>query len=105
MADDDAARDLFARYGLGDVPRVSDPVRALYRAFGLGEARLGDVLTPLVLRRGLEAWRAGHGPGLPQPHSRQMPGLFLVYQGQVADAYRHTSVSDRPDYVRFVRGG
>ena len=105
MATDEAARALFARHGLDDLPRVSDPERALYRAFGLGESRAGDVLTPAVLRRGMEAWRAGHRPGLPCPGGRQLPGLFLVYRREVADAYRHAAVSDRPDYVRFVRGG
>jgi hypothetical protein len=34
-----------------------------------------------------------------------MPGLFLVYKSEVADSYRHASVSDRPDYTAFVRGG
>lgn len=104
-AGDATARDEFARHGLDDVPRVSDPERALYRAFGLGEAGAAETLTPVVLRRGVEAWRAGHRPGLPRGNARQMPGLFLVYRGEIADAYRHATVGDRPDYVRFVRGG
>ena len=105
MADDERARAALARYGLDDVPRVSDPARALYRAFGLGEARLGELLAPPVLRRAAEAWRAGHRGGVGGGDFRQMPGIFLVYRGEVADAYRHQRVSDRPDYVRFVRGG
>lgn len=105
MAEDAHAQAMFARYGLDDVSRVSDPARTLYRAFGLGEARPMEVLSPHVLRRLAEAWRAGHHLGLPQRYGRQMPGMFLVFRGEVADGYRHRTVCDRPDYVRFVRGG
>jgi hypothetical protein len=30
-----------------------------------------------------------------------MPGVFLLCQGEVVRSYRHQSVADRPDYVRF----
>jgi peroxiredoxin len=105
MTADRKAREFFARYGLDDVPRVSDPERALYRALGLGEAELMEVLTKEVFRRGAEAWREGHRLGWLARHPLQMPGLFLVYRGEVADSFRHARVSDRPDYLGFVRGG
>ncbi len=105
MADDAEARPVLERYGLAEVPRVSDPTRALYRAFGLGEAGVAELLAPAVLRRGAEAWRAGHRPGWASGHVMQLPGLFLVYRREVADSFRHAAVSDRPDYLAFVRGG
>jgi peroxiredoxin len=105
MAGDRQAGEFFARYGLGDVPRVSDPERALYRALGVREAELAEVLTREVFRRGAEAWRSGHRMGLVVRGALQMPGLFIVYRGEVADSFRHARVSDRPDYLRFVRGG
>jgi hypothetical protein len=99
------AGPVIAGYGLGDVPRVSDGGRALYRALHLREARPAEILTRAVLVRGLEAWRAGHRMGWPRTNPRQMPGLFLLYRGEIADSFRHETVADRPDYVAFVRGG
>ena len=105
MVEDAESQVVLAGYGLADLPRVSDPARALYRAFGLGQAGTAEILNPTVLRRGSEAWRAGHRLGWLRGDALQMPGLFLVYRGEVADSFRHGTVADRPDYVRFVRGG
>jgi hypothetical protein len=105
MAPDPPAAALFARYGLDDLPRVSDPARALYRAFHLVETSLAQLVTRDVLAQGARAWRDGHRPGRLHGDVRQMPGAFLVYRGDIADAIRHETVADRPNYVAFVRGG
>ena len=34
----------------------------------------------------------------------QMPGVFLIYHGEVLRSYRHQSVADRPHYTRFAAG-
>ena len=49
------AQKFFAHYGLGDVSRIGDPERRLYRAFHLRRGGLLDLFGPHVIRRGFEA--------------------------------------------------
>jgi peroxiredoxin len=94
---------LFEKYGIGDMPRVSDPNRALYRAFGLGRGSAMQLFGPGVwLRAFVAAVINGHGTGSAVGDVFQMPGVFLVYHGHVVRSFIHHSVADRPDYRRFV---
>ena len=53
LAPDEDARELFAKYGLEDVTRFSDPDKKIYGEFGLGRGSAGH------RRRTLGAWRRG----------------------------------------------
>lgn len=97
-AADDRAAELFARYRLDEVPRIADPQRVLYRSLGLGRGSMLQVLGPHVLWRALEAALHGHRPGAKGGDYLQMPGLFLVADGQVVSSFRHGDVAERPDY-------
>jgi hypothetical protein len=58
---------------------------------------------PKVWVRGFDAGIVRrHGVGRLVGDGFQMPGLFMVFHGQVLRSYRHQSAADRPDYVRFV---
>ena len=105
MGTDEQGAELFARYGLDDVRRVSDRRRRLYAAFGLIDGGLGQILGPTVIRRGIEAHRAGATRGVPIGSVRQMPGDFLVYRGEIVKSFRHERISDRPDYVALADCG
>lgn len=88
----------FERYGVGDLPRVSDPDARLYVAFGLGRAAPSNWLRPATIRRYLDAIvGGGHRPALVGGRLRQMPGAFLLANGEVVKSFRHASVSDRLD--------
>ena len=50
----------------------------------------------------IEANREGHHRGVPVGSVRQMPGTFLVYRGEIVNAFRHERISDRPDYVALA---
>ncbi len=89
---------MMAHYGLGDVPQVSDPDAALYRAFGLRRFRFRELLSGRVLRRGAESFLKGHFQGKSEGDVQQMPGVFLVHKGKVLREFRHETVADRPDY-------
>lgn len=96
---------VLAKYGLQDVDAISDPERALYRAFALPRGSFGDLFGPRVWLRG---FRAGilerHGVGALAGDGFQMPGIFLLFHGEIVRCYRHQSASDRPDYLALVTG-
>jgi len=95
----------FRKYGLEEVPRLSDPERALYRAFGLPRGSLADLFGPKVWWRGFQAGILGrHGLGRPAGDAFQMPGVFLLFHGEIVRSFRHQSAADRPDYMALVTG-
>jgi peroxiredoxin len=103
MSPEERAREFFRRYGLEDAPRVSDPGRALYRAFGLGRGGALRLLGPKVWLRGFQAGILNrHGIGRVAGDVFQMPGVFLVYHGAVLRSYRHHTAADRPDYLALA---
>jgi peroxiredoxin len=105
MGSDCHAQRFFARYGLENIPRVSDPDRSLYRAFGLRRGSLAGLFGPKVWIRGFEsAILHRHGQGRLVGDGFQMPGIFLLFHGEVLRSYRHQSAADRPDYVKLVTG-
>lgn len=94
------AASWFANYGLGDVSQISDPSRKLYQAFKLQDGSVAAVAGPKVWGRGFKAMFAeGHFPGWPAGNELQLPGAFLLYRGEILQAYRHTTSADRPNYV------
>ena len=95
--DDDG---FFARYGLEDVPRFSDPEGRLYRQFGLDLGGFSQLFGLRVWIRGLIAGvLKGHGRGAVSGNSFQMPGVYLYHCGQILGGFRHDYASDRPDYL------
>ena len=95
---DDRAAALFREYGLGDLPRLADSNRVLYRALGLEKGSWFQLLGPRVIWRAGVATARGHRLGRRDGDIRQMPGVFLVQDGRIVEAFRHRNVADRPDY-------
>ena len=104
MGTEEQARALFSRYGLADLPRISDPDRRLYEAFGLFLGSLSQHFGPRSLWRGLEALARGNSAGALVGHGLQMPGLFLIVNGRITTRFVHETASDRPDYTTLARG-
>lgn len=105
MGTEEQASRFFSRYGLAEVPHISDPERALYRAFGLPRGSFGDLLGPKVWLRAFQAGILGrHGVGRLVGDGFQMPGVFLLFHGEIVRSYRHQRASDRPDYLALVTG-
>ena len=103
MGSEEQAAEFFARYNMDDVPRISDPKCALYRGFGLSRGSLGALFGPKVWTRGLQAGLANkHGAGTQIGDGFQMPGVFLIFYGEVLRTFRHQSAADRPDYVALT---
>jgi peroxiredoxin len=92
-----------AKYGLTDVAAISDPELAHYRAFGLGRTGVADLVDPKVWTRGAVC-AISHGFGGQTPEMmRQLPGVFVVQNGEIRGEFRHRSPADRPDYLALVR--
>jgi hypothetical protein len=103
MESEEQAAVFFARYGLADIPRFSDPEQKLYGAFGLKRGTLNQLLGPKVWLRGAGAFVHGHGFARPQTDPLQMPGAFLVYHGRILKGGPHKTSADRPDYLALAR--
>lgn len=92
------AAPFFDRYGLGDLPRVSDPDRALYHTFELKPGSLWQIGGPKVWWRTVQAIATGHLIGRRVGDAFQMPGVFVIHDGAVIASFRHRTQADRPDY-------
>ncbi len=104
MGSNEQGAALLTRSGLGDVPQFSDPEATLYRAFGLQRVPFWRLLGWRSLRRGWQAFRAGHGAGRIVGDAFRMPGVFLLQEGRVVKSFRHEYPHDRPDYEALVGG-
>jgi len=103
MADDDRAKQLFAKYGMDDVSRISDPGRRLYEAFALQRGTAGQVMGPRIWWKGFKTTvLRGFLPGKPTGDVFQLPGTFLVHEGEILRAHRPDNTADHPDFVEFA---
>jgi hypothetical protein len=102
-ASEHEAAPWFSKYGLDGVTTISDPELAHYRAFGLGRTHASELISPNVWLRGA-ACALSHGFGSQTVEMmRQLPGIFVVQQGEVLAEYRHRSPADRPDYLALLQ--
>ena len=102
MQPPDEADEWFAKYGLGDIARFSDPDHQLYKAFDLQEGSLFELAHPRVWGRWLRT-ALGRGAGYQGRHWRQLTGVFVVDRERVLGEIRHRNSAARPDYVAFVQ--
>lgn len=100
----DASR-WFEQYGVGDIVRVSDPEKVLYREFKLEQAPIAEMMHPRVWWPWFRAAiLSGYGAGLAGPNWRQLTGAFVIHRGHILAAFRHRNSATRPDYVALVHG-
>ncbi len=100
MTEPEVAEPWFDRYQLTGVDHVSDPSCTFYQGFGLTKGNFHQLF-------GLHAWVRGFDAGVVNGHwvgvqqlgdGFQMPGVFSIHLGEVAEAFVHRLASDRPDY-------
>lgn len=109
MIDADRARPELAKYNLNRVAgvgHISDPSKALYRAFDLRRGTLGQLFGIRMWLRGFSAGILNkHGVGGLAGDGFQMPGAFIVSKGDIVRAFRHATAADRPDYCELAASG
>ena len=104
MSDNADAEDFFASYDMQSVDRFSDPECQLYQAYALHRGSFAELFGIRNWWVGFKAMFVGrHGIGKLVGDGFQMPGAFIVADGKVVKAYRHTGSGDRPDYVQLVQ--
>ncbi len=105
MSDRKTADKYLTKYGLKDVPTVSDPGCYFYQGFGLSKGTARQLFGLHSWIRGFEAGVLdGHGVGLQQlGDGFQMPGVFVVSEGKVRGKFIHKLAGDRPNYTDLLR--
>ena len=104
MTENKIADRYFQRYELPGAVHISDPECDYYAKFGLVKGNFTQLY-------GLQSWIRGfqssviegNGAGFRQiGDGFQMPGVFVIYEGKIKDAFIHRLSHDRPDYESLV---
>jgi len=104
MTDRDTAERYFNRYDLQGAVHISDPDCTYYTAFGLVKGNFTQLFGLQSWIRGFQAGVLdGHGVGVQLGDGFQMPGVFVIRDGQIKSSFIHKLASDRPDYMDLVK--
>lgn len=104
MSENAIAERYFQRYDLDGALHISDPECRYYAAFGLTKGTFTQLFGLQVWMRGFTAGVInGHGVGSQLGDGFQMPGVFIIREGEVREEFIHKLASDRPDYEELVK--
>ncbi|MCG6553795.1 MAG: redoxin domain-containing protein [Candidatus Magnetominusculus sp. LBB02] len=83
---------------------ICDPRKILYKAYGLIEAGITGIVSPMTIIRGIGALGRGHLPGLPSGDIFQLSGIFIIDSNMVV-RYAHyaSNISDTPSTEEIIR--
>ena len=97
---EDMAIKYLERYELSDIERVEDTEMRLYADFGLTKGNFNQLFGFKNWINGFNsAVLKGHGVRPPIGDGLQMPGVFLIDQGEIVHKFIHEYASDRPNYI------
>lgn len=104
MTENKLADRYFQRYDLSGAVHISDPQCEYYAKFGLVKGNFNQLFGLQSWIRGFQAGVInGHGAGFKQiGDGFQMPGVFVIHEGKIKDAFIHRLSHDRPDYEKLV---
>ncbi len=103
MTENDIAEMYFEQFGLKGYKHISDPSCDLYLHFGLIKGNFNQLFGLKNIIRGFEATMKGTFISLKQVGDGfQMPGIFMLKDGEVKNSFIHRFASDIPDYKEIV---
>ncbi len=104
MSENDEADDYFIKYKLEGISHISDPMANYYKAFKLTKGSFMQLYGLQTWIRGYSLKKEGHQLEMAANlgDSTQMPGLFLIQNGEVSEQYIHKRASDKPNYEKFL---
>jgi len=101
---EDIAHHYLEKYSLMDIERVKDTEMRLYADFGLTKGNFNQLFGFKNWVNGFNsAVVKGHGVAAPIGDGLQMPGIFLIDQGEIIHKFIHEYASDRPNYVELAK--
>ncbi len=104
MTDNATAEAYFQKYDLAGAVHISDPECRYYQAFGLVKGSFTQLFGLATWIRGFSAGVvSGHGIGPQIGDGFQMPGVFVIQDGEIKSSFVHELASDRPDYLNLVK--
>ena len=104
MSENDVAEEYFTKYNLTGISHISDPSGNYYKSFKLTKGSFTQLYGLSTWIRGYEVKKAGHQLEIAKHlgDSTQMPGLFLIHNGEIRKQFIHKKASQRPDYNTFL---
>lgn len=105
MSDDETAQEYFSRFKLEGVNYICDPAQRFYTSFGLLRGTFSQLYGLRTWIRGFQLkQQKGYELELAQKlgDSTQMPGLFVIQDGQIKESFIHHYAAQRPNYERMV---
>jgi len=103
----ETAEAFFKKYRLFPIDHIADPEKNFYRAFGLGRGTPQQLFGLMNWIRGFQAAVIeGHGAAYQSEElgdGFQMPGVFVLYKGEIRNSFIHRYAHDRPDYEEICQ--
>jgi len=99
MSDNATADDYFEHFDLSDTEHVADPECIIYQKFGLAKGNFNQLFGLKNWMRGFNATMKGTSFSLKHiGDAFQMPGVFVLCDGEIKCSYIHQIASDKPNY-------
>ena len=105
MSDTDTANEYFKRFNLPGIQFINDPSKRFYTAFGLFRGSFSQLY-------GLQTWIRGYKLKREKDYelelakklgdSTQMPGVFILMDGEIKEKFIHRHAAERPDYEKLL---
>ena len=104
MSENEVAEEYFTKYGLEGISHISDPMANYYKSFKLTKGTFTQLYGLQTWIRGYSLKKEGHQLEMAANlgDSTQMPGLFLLQNGEIAEQFIHKRASEKPDYEKFL---
>lgn len=104
MEDNAVAERFLKKYDLQDLYHLSDPNQHLYQQFGLVRGSFSQLFGFKTMIRGFALGFTVDQLGASKfGDSFQMPGVFVIRDGEIKNHYIHKTISDRPNYEELLQ--
>lgn len=103
MGSSEQAEPMLVRFGLGEIDHVCDPDRRLFRALELPFGTLGQLISVKTFWRALiegVVYRFGFGSFV--GNGLQLSGAFVIKNGRIEGAIRHSSPAVRTKFDTLI---